>query len=112
MNKPAQYQHLVGVAINESAQACNISADITGYHANDVSVTADDDALIVEMISKHQPGQSYYLGELEPERQVRKIPLGFQADVNSVMTHFNHGKLEILVHKASTPQSELTATAA
>jgi HSP20 family molecular chaperone IbpA len=112
MKNTAQYQHLVGVAINESAQACNISADITGYYANDVSVTADDDALIVEMISKHQPGQSYYLGELETERHVRTIPLGFQADGNSVMTHFNDGKLEILVHKTGASQSELTATAA
>lgn len=108
MSTKSQFPVLLGVEITEGENACEICADITGFHADNVSVTALENTLIIEMTSRHEPGQSYYLGELEAEGYRRVIPLGFEVEDQSIMTHFNNGKLDILVHK----QAHANASAA
>lgn len=112
MSKQAQFENLLNVEISETSNSCNITADVTGFYADDISVCARNEMLLIEIKSKHQPHQSYYLGEMEPECHVRTIPLGFTADPSSIMTHCNNGKLEILVSKHNAMTTERTASAA
>ena len=108
MSTKSQFPVLLGVQIKESENTCEISADIRGFYANDVNVTAWQDSLIIEMTTQHEPSQSYYLGELEPESYRRVIPLGFAVDSKSLMTHYNNGALEILVHKSVAADQPVT----
>ncbi len=99
MSTNSQFPVLLSVTISESDSAYEIHADITGFHADDVTVTAWEDSLIIEMQSKHEENQSYYLGEFEPESYRRVIPLGFQLCQDRIESRYNNGTLTINVAK-------------
>jgi len=100
MSTNAQFPVLLNVTIAETDDHCTVKADITGFRAKNVRVTPWDDSLIVEMTCEDRPLQSYYLGEPEPEAFKRVIPLGFKVRTDSVMTHYQSGKLKIGVAKS------------
>ncbi|MFK7892076.1 MAG: Hsp20 family protein [Granulosicoccus sp.] len=99
MSTDAKFPVLLNVNISETDNHCDIKADITGFHARNVNVTPWEDSLVVEMQGDDVPGQSYYLGEVEPECFRRIIPLGFQVNDGKVITHYQDGKLNINVAK-------------
>jgi len=99
MSTNPQFPVLLNVTFSESDRHCDIKADITGFRAKEVRVTTWDDSLVVEMDTENESPQSFYLGESDPVRLRRIIPLGFKADSNRIMTHYQGGKLDINVMK-------------
>jgi HSP20 family molecular chaperone IbpA len=99
MSTSSQFPVLLNVTVNERDNHCDIKADITGFRAKNVCVSSWEDSLIVEMQAEDKPGQSYYLGEVEPEVYRRVIPLGFAIKADKFMTHYQDGKLTISVAK-------------
>lgn len=111
MSTNSQFPVLLNVTIAEKENHCSVKADIRGFRARNVRVTTWEDSIIVEMRKEDEPLQSYYLGEAEPEIYRRLIPLGFEINPASVMTHYQGGKLEISMAKRimKVPQSRISA---
>jgi HSP20 family molecular chaperone IbpA len=110
MSTNSKFPVLLNVTKIEGNNHCDIKADITGFRVQDVSVTAWEDCLIVEMQSRQEPGQSYYLGAVEPESYRRVIPLGFQINAHDVRTHYQNGKLSINVTKLAQESSSAASS--
>lgn len=99
MSSKTEFPVLLNVKIAETEDHCNVRADITGFRAKNVRVTSWQDSLVVEMRREDRPAQSYYLGEVDPEIYKRVIPLGFEINGDTIMTHYQSGKLSIGVAK-------------
>jgi len=104
---------LLSVDIAETESTFLIDADITGFRADSVNVTPWQDSLIIEMETGHDPGQSYYLGELESEYYRRVIPLGFGISEASIDTRYDcdNGNLKVWVKKPIVKNRKTTKTA-
>ncbi|MFK7857361.1 MAG: Hsp20/alpha crystallin family protein [Granulosicoccus sp.] len=102
MSTNPKFPVLLNVTVAETDNHCSVKADIKGFRAKNVRVIPWEDSLIVEMRTEDEPAHSYYLGELEPKSSKRVIPLGFEIKANSVMTHYQSGKLRISVAKRSS----------
>lgn len=100
-----QFPVLFNIEISETRKTYLIKADIRGFHAETVEVTPAKDTLIVKMETRHEPGQSYYLGQLEPEYYQRVIPLGFNISDEQFYTKHNSGILSIHINKPTTAKS-------
>ena len=103
MSIKRQFPVLLSVDISESDTAIDIQTDISGFRAENVSIMTWQDSLIIEMQSACESGQSYYLGELEPEFFRRVIPLGFALQERDVTTRFLNSELQIRVSKPQAP---------
>ena len=99
MSTQKQFPVLLGVNVVENDDDYKLKIDISSFQASSVDVSSQEDTLIVEMVTRGEPGQSYYLGEMESETYRRVIPMGFSIDANKIQTHNRHGILEINVCK-------------
>lgn len=113
MSTNPQFPVLLNVSMSEGDEHCDIRADITGFRAKYVRVTPWEDSLVVEMEVQQAPPQSYYMGEMDLQTVQRIIPLSFEADPKSVITHFMDGKLDVFVTKlAESYENRLSSAAA
>jgi len=99
MSTNPDFPVLLNVTLDESENHCDVNADIRGFRASSVHVSAWQDSLIVEMRVEDDSVKSYYLGEAEPKVTRRLIPLGFEINQSKVLTHNLDGKLKISVAK-------------
>ena len=99
MSTNPDFPVLLNVTLNESEEHCDVTADIRGFRANCVNVSAWQDSLVVEMHTPDESGHSYYLGESDPKVIRRIIPLGFRVDASQLLTHFKDGRLKVYVAK-------------
>ncbi|MFK7997710.1 MAG: Hsp20/alpha crystallin family protein [Granulosicoccus sp.] len=104
MSTHKQFPVLLSVDITETNDIYLITADITGFRAENIKVTAWQDSLVINMMTAHEPDQSYYLGELAPEHYRRVIPLGFEIHDEDFNTHYTAGVLKIYIRKPRTPR--------
>lgn len=104
MSTRKQFPVLLNVDISETTDSYLISADVTGFSAESVNVSAWQDSLVVNMSTGHEPGQSYYLGEVEPEHYRRVIPLGFAIGDDDFYSKYNSVTLDIIVKKPQAVQ--------
>lgn len=105
MSTNPEFPVLLNVTLNETADHCDVIADIGRFRANSVNVSAWQDSLIVEMQIDDESEYSYYLGEAEPKVARRIIPLGFQIDKSQLLTHYKGGKLMVYVAKLDSTAS-------
>ena len=105
MSTHSQFPVLLSVDISETDDTYLIAADVKGFNAESVNVTSWQDSLIVNMTTRHESGQSYYLGELESEQYRRVIPLGFSICDDDFYTNYSSGTISIYVKKPPTRQS-------
>ena len=101
MSTNPDFPVLLNVTLNESNDYCDVTADIRGFRANCVSVSAWQDSLIVEMKTEDESNQSYYLGEAEPKLIRRLIPLGFQVDASQILNSLQRWQAQGLCGKVT-----------
>lgn len=114
MSTSKRFPVLLHVDISETENSIKIDIDITGFKTQNVSVSTWQDSLLVEMKREHQFGDSYYMGELEPETFRRVVPLGFPVSAENYQMQFSLGRLNINVAKPDTaalPENRLRAIA-
>ena len=108
MSRPSPIPDLLSIEITENHSSYQIAVDITGFNPENVKVSAAASALIVELVSTHNPGDSYYLGELESECYRRIIPIGYELNAGDLVKRYENGVLQISVTKpASSMQSKI-----
>lgn len=112
MSTNPQFPVLLNVTLHEGEYHCDVKADITGFRAQSVRVTAWDDSLVVDMLTESQPTENYYLGEMEPTNVRRIIPLGFAVEPSKIISHYNDGKLSLNVMKKTDKTSTSSRSAA
>ncbi|MFK7891786.1 MAG: Hsp20/alpha crystallin family protein [Granulosicoccus sp.] len=106
---------LPSVAITETDRLFKITVDMSDLHVSDTAFSVSEDTLVIDMISEHEQGQSYYLGEMQAESYRRIIPLGFETSEQAISKNCDNGVLEIRVPKPArkeTTNSNKAATIA
>jgi HSP20 family protein len=86
----------------ETRQAFVVKAEVPGLAEKDVSVSVEDDAIVVrgERKSELPEGYSVHLRERPPVAFTRKIPLPTRVDAEAVTATLNDGVLTITLPKA------------
>lgn len=112
MSTHKQFPVLLSVDISETNDTYLIAADVTRFSADSIEVTSWEDSLVVKMTTKHEQGQSYYLGESVPEHYRRVIPLGFDISDKDFYTKYSSGTLKIYVKKPPAKQRTAIESAA
>jgi HSP20 family protein len=88
--------------VYESKEAFIVKAEVPGLTEKDVSVSVEDDALVVrgERKSAVPEGYKVHLRERASVAFTRKLPLPARVDANSVTAKLNDGVLTITLPKA------------
>jgi HSP20 family protein len=86
----------------ETKQAFVVKAEVPGLAEKDVSVSVEDDAIVVRGGRKSElpEGYSVHLRERPPVAFTRKIPLPTRVDAEAVTATLNDGVLTITLPKA------------
>ncbi len=86
----------------ETREAFVVKADVPGLSDADVSVSVEDDALVVrgERKAEVPAGYRVHLREREPVAFTRKLPLPARVDADAVTATLEHGVLTITLPKA------------
>jgi HSP20 family protein len=88
--------------VYETKEAFVVKAEVPGLAENDVSVSVEDDALVIrgERKSKVPEGYKVHLRERASVAFTRKFPLPARVDVDGVTAALNDGVLTIALPKA------------
>lgn len=106
MSRSSPIPDLLTIEFTENKSSYQIAVDVAGFNPENAHVSVAGRALIVELVSKHDPGDSYYLGELESECYRRIIPIGYEVNADKLVQQYENGVLQISVPKpASSTQS-------
>jgi HSP20 family protein len=101
---PRRRTAAVWPAINvfETKDAFVVKADVPGMAESDVSVSVEDDVLVVRGERKCNPPEGYkiHLRERAPVAFARKLPLPTRVDVNTVGAVLKDGVLTITLPKS------------
>lgn len=114
MNTKKRFPVLLNVDISQTENSVEIEADITGFKTQNINVSTWQNSLVIEMTREHERGDSYYMGELEPESYRRVVPLDFPVDAGTFQTQYSLGAMRIVVAKpdiAAMPERRLRAIA-
>lgn len=86
----------------ETKDAFVVKAEVPGLAEGDVSVSVEDDALVVRGERKTAVPEGYrvHLRERAPVAFTRKLPLPAHVDANAVTATLEHGVLTITLPKA------------
>jgi HSP20 family protein len=86
----------------ETREAFVVKADVPGLSEADVSVSVEDDALVVRGERKVEVPTGYrvHLRERAPIAFTRKLPLPVRVDADAVTATLEHGVLTITLPKA------------
>jgi HSP20 family protein len=86
----------------ETKEAFIVKADVPGLAEGDVSVSVEDNALVVrgERKSELPEGYTVHLRERSPVAFTRKLPLPTRVDAEAVTATLNDGVLTITLPKA------------
>lgn len=93
---------LSNLVVSETSDYFNIKMEVGSFNTENVNITPWGDSLIIELHAEHEQGQSYYLGELEPEYFKRVIPLGINVSDNDLQSSIDLNQLIINVKKPTT----------
>jgi HSP20 family protein len=104
VNRPRRPGRIVWPATNvfETQQAFIVKAEVPGLAEGDVSVSVEDDALVVRGERKSQVPEGYrvHVRERAPVAFTRKLPLPTHVDPEGVTATLSDGMLTITLPKA------------
>lgn len=88
--------------VYETKEAFVVKAEVPGLAENDVSVSVEDDALVIRGERKSEVPQGYkvHLRERASVAFTRKLPLPARVDLDGVTAALNDGVLTITLPKA------------
>jgi len=102
MSTHKQIPVILNVDITETIDTFLIEADISEFRAESINVSSSQDSIVIEIETRQEPTESYYLGELDSEYYRRVVPLGFAVSHEDFRTQYSTGTLSIHVDKPRT----------
>lgn len=101
MSKTNQFPVLLSVDMSETDSSYLVVADISHFHASDVSIDVWQDSLVVEMKTTARPGEYECQDVKTPELFRRVIPLGINIARKQLTSEVHDGTLAIRINKTS-----------